>query len=232
MTIYGDVKDFLCNGNGSRITALDASHNTSLVYLSCAKNQLTSLDVSGLTNLSWLLCNNNQLTSLNVSGCNNLERIYCYDNQMSTQTIDNLYCQLSDKISEGTGGRLIVSCIATDEIVLATNKTNATDKNWDVKYYNEEDNMVDFPQTNGTYVCGEESSALANVEEQTISLYPNPAKDYVVLEGIKGEKVKVFDVNGRIVKQEVINERLDIRDLQSGVYYLQVKDITEKLIKK
>ncbi len=251
MTIYGDVGGFSCYGNGSKLTALDVSHNTALIYLECDKNNLTSLDVSTLTNLISLscdenqlisldvstltnlvdlACSENQLTSLNISGCDSLKYIICYGNPLSTRAIDNLYCQLPDRTSQEQG-EMVISLDSTDEIVLATNKTNATDKNWGVYWGDTTDYSIYEVVTNGTYVCGEEPSALANIEEQTITLYPNPAKDEIVLKGIK-EMVTVFDANGRIVKQEVINERLDIKDLKSGVYYLQVRDITTKLIKQ
>lgn len=337
MTIYGDVKKFYCSNNGSKITALDASHNTALTYLNCKKNQLTSLNVNGLTNLEKLYCYENQLTSLNVnactrlnyldcddnqltsldvsgltnleilycfknqltslnvnactrlnhldcesnqltslnvstltnleilycynnqltsldvstltnleylycyenrltsldiSGCGNLDYIVCYENHLSTQAIDNLYCQLPDRTSQETAGDIIVSLSALDTIVLATNKTNATNKDWAVLWCDTADYTIEEVVTNGTYVCGEESVSLADIESEQITIYPNPAKDKVMLKGIKGTRVTVFDANGRIVKQEVINERLDIKDLESGVYYLQVNDITNKIIKE
>ncbi|MDO5759853.1 MAG: leucine-rich repeat domain-containing protein, partial [Bacteroidota bacterium] len=229
-----------CNDN--QLTSLNLTGLTNLKELYCYTNQIASLDFTGLTNLEGIACYSNQLTSLDISGLSNLWAIASFDNPLSTQVIDRLYCQLPDRTSQSTPGILLVASSDIDETVLATNKTNATDKNWTVGYYEEgEEGFFEFPATTGTYVCGSEEepepepepepSALSDVETEGIILYPNPAKEEITLKGIRGEEVRVFDLSGKLVKQETINEKLDIRDLESGVYYIQVKGMTSKLIK-
>lgn len=60
-----------------------------------------------------------------------------------------------------------------------------------------------------------------------ITLYPNPARDYFVLDLPQGlpSKMTIFDMSGRLVKQEMINagEQISTYGLQNGIYILQVR---------
>ena len=111
MTVYGDLTGFNCSDNGANLTALDVSHNTQLTGLYCSLNQLYSLDVS----------KNTQLTGL-----------YCHGNNLSTQVLDDIYCALPDRTGKYNGviQPVFNSSSLDHTIVLATNKNNATAKNW------------------------------------------------------------------------------------------------------
>ena len=132
MKVYGDIIGFDCAGNGANITALDVSNNTQLEMLSCSNNTLSSLDVS----------KNTQLTTL-----------YCYGNKFTTAALDDIYCTLPDRTGKGNGEIQPVydSLSSNHATVLATNKQNAIDKNWNVQYYKGD---TDIPPTTGIYVCG------------------------------------------------------------------------------
>ena len=85
-----------------------------------------------------------------------------------------------------------------------------------------------------------EAIELASKSKNTIevALYPNPAKNYTVLEvqGLKEQtKVALFDVRGRKLREFDLSAgtesvRLDLRDLPSGVYTLMIGNTTKKLI--
>lgn len=83
MTIYGDVRQFDCSGNGAKITGLDASYNTQLTLLNCGSDSIKSLDISRNTRLMNLRCYDNRLTLLDVSKNTELEWIYCYKNALT-----------------------------------------------------------------------------------------------------------------------------------------------------
>ena len=83
MTIYGDVRQFDCSGNGAKITSLDASYNTQLTLLNCGSDSIKSLDISRNTRLMNLRCYDNRLTLLDVSKNTELEWIYCYKNALT-----------------------------------------------------------------------------------------------------------------------------------------------------
>lgn len=68
-----------------------------------------------------------------------------------------------------------------------------------------------------------------------IVVYPNPTSDYLHFSG-KVSAVQVFDAAGRIVKSELMNNIIDVRNLASGIYFVKYKtdkDVQmQKIIKK
>ena len=89
-----------------------------------------------------------------------------------------------------------------------------------------------------TFCPGTET--VAEYSQKMLNLYPNPAKSIVNLNtDLQGRtEVKVFDQNGRTVKHYVVNGlntiRLNVSDLQSGVYFISVSNeeniMTDKFI--
>ena len=74
--------------------------------------------------------------------------------------------------------------------------------------------------------------------QQALSLYPNPTKCMLNLSAdLQGRtEVKIFDLNGRTVKHYVVNGlntlRLNVNDLQSGVYFISVSNEGSTLVSK
>ena len=136
----------------NRLTALDVSGCTQLKMLNCRSNELTALDVSECTRLTELRCFSNRLTALDVSNNTQLNKLICYDNNFSTDALDDIYCTLPDRTGTTKGYiyPAYYSFSSNNATVIATNKTNATAKNWNVWY---SANDTDIPTT-GTYVCG------------------------------------------------------------------------------
>ncbi len=75
------------------------------------------------------------------------------------------------------------------------------------------------------------------------SIFPNPAHDVINFsnaENVTVDKVTISDINGRLVKSEhikaVSESRIDVSDLQPGIYFLTLSTnegmITKKIIKK
>ena len=98
------------------------------------------------------MCQDNRISSLDVSKNTELNWLYCHGNNFSTQALDDIYCSLPDRTGNTDGVILPVydSSSADHATVLATNKTNATAKNWKVRYYS---GSADIPATTGTYTC-------------------------------------------------------------------------------
>jgi hypothetical protein len=71
-----------------------------------------------------------------------------------------------------------------------------------------------------------------------LSLYPNPTQSVLNLSAdLQGRtEVKVLDLQGRIVKHYVVNGlsalRLNVSDLQSGVYFLSVSHEGSTMVNK
>ncbi len=142
---------FFCSNN--QISNLDVSQNTKLTALSCYNNKISNLDVSKNTELRILFCENNQLGNLDVRQNTKLTNLRCYHNLFTTGIVDALFCSLPDR-DIADNAKIYVLNNASDSNhadVLATNKQNATDKNWKVLYFNA---GSDIPATTGSYVCG------------------------------------------------------------------------------
>ena len=87
-----------------------------------------------------------------------------------------------------------------------------------------------------TYTC---SATLANseVKKQKISIYPNPAKEYVNLNRqTKASSVaKITTADGRLVKEIKITDnqtKIDVSGLAKGLYLITVDGESQKLIKE
>ncbi len=66
-----------------------------------------------------------------------------------------------------------------------------------------------------------------------ISIYPNPAKDYFILKGNKGNVIKIFNVNGSLLMSRILTssfEKIDINNLNSGIYFIKEGNNYSKLV--
>ena len=77
-------------------------------------------------------------------------------------------------------------------------------------------------------------SSVESVPAQQLRLYPNPARDYVLLEGIPaGATVAIYSLEGQLIYQaEAASDtlRISLTQLQEGTYILRVGDETRRLI--
>ncbi|MBR4391839.1 MAG: T9SS type A sorting domain-containing protein [Bacteroidales bacterium] len=65
--------------------------------------------------------------------------------------------------------------------------------------------------------------SVADVADNKLSMmavHPNPANDFLIIDGADGEIVSVYDVNGRLLIQEIYHDQLKIGNLESGLYVL------------
>ena len=88
ITVIGENITFL-GCNFLKLTSLDISRNTALIYLHCSNNQLTSLDVSNNTALTHLLCDSNPLKNLDVSKNAVLTYLNCANNELTSLDVSN-----------------------------------------------------------------------------------------------------------------------------------------------
>lgn len=65
--------------------------------------------------------------------------------------------------------------------------------------------------------------SVSNEELPEISLYPNPAKESIAVNGLSGTHFRIVDALGKTVRQGIlISERINIHDLAKGLYLFQV----------
>jgi len=76
-------------------------------------------------------------------------------------------------------------------------------------------------------------TGITTVSNTNISLYPNPAADYITITGFEGI-VNIYDLTGRLVleQQTTGNGYLNVSSLKSGLYVAKVNDKSIKFIKK
>ena len=71
------------------------------------------------------------------------------------------------------------------------------------------------------------------INNSAITLSPNPAKNYVIIDGLKsGDRINIIDNQGRLLIEEQsmgYKHRLDLHKLSSGFYYIQIIN-KEKII--
>jgi hypothetical protein len=78
----------------------------------------------------------------------------------------------------------------------------------------------------------------SSFDKNSISVYPNPATSVVNLsskDGLTFENVTIVDVNGRTVKTVAVNQtqsQINVSDLNSGVYFMNIETNEGKTVKK
>ncbi len=82
-------------------------------------------------------------------------------------------------------------------------------------------------------VTGIESPA----EQKRMNIFPNPAKEFVSVENFSGKQLQyqLIDISGRAVMSGVVKNKtskLDIRSLNSGIYFLRYQMNNESVVQK
>jgi hypothetical protein len=73
-----------------------------------------------------------------------------------------------------------------------------------------------------------------------MTFYPNPAVNTITVEvdqNLVEQSIELLDVTGKVIyssKLEAVQSIIDVSELASGIYYLQIKEsnIKEKFVKK
>jgi hypothetical protein len=65
-----------------------------------------------------------------------------------------------------------------------------------------------------------------------MSIYPNPANEFLNIKGFKSNNITIINSAGQIIKSiEVENDQINISDLKSGVYFIKTENVYSKFIK-
>lgn len=81
-----------------------------------------------------------------------------------------------------------------------------------------------------TFVEGS-TTAVEDVKKTDILIYPNPAQDVLIINGIEPEQLRVYDMKGQMVLCEYGTE-VHISNLADGTYLLQIGTQVVRFIKK
>lgn len=155
--------------------------------------------------------------------------------QLSWNPIEgSIGCKLRASI-QGSGNQQTVSVFGSEPssyFVPASAIEVGAEYEWQVRCGCSTDPVVAGPWSDestfsfGNSIFGGLSSELS--EMSSLKLYPNPADEYVMLSGTAIVQYSVFDVNGRLVNNQMVGQveasdfRLDVSDLESGLYLISV----------
>ncbi len=78
-----------------------------------------------------------------------------------------------------------------------------------------------------TLYCEFQMLITASVDENelNIEVYPNPVVDYVQLTGVQSGTYDLFTIGGKAIRREqtFTNASIDVRDLPSGLYFIEIQ---------
>ena len=142
----------------------------------------------------------------------------CFDQQSQTYIV---------RVQNETGGYLKLVDVYNSNIIAST---AISDDNY---FY--ELQLDNYPFAIDAYNLLDSNENVQNNLDY-LTIYPNPSTDFVYINGTDKELVAiVVDLLGKQVLRESINEKLDISQLEKGVYILQLSDgdklTTQRIIK-
>jgi len=75
----------------------------------------------------------------------------------------------------------------------------------------------------GSFTVEDPASSINEITLNTITVYPNPASNYIVLREVKkGLHFSIIDLNGKEVLNGLTEKQVDISNLEKGVYFIEI----------
>ncbi len=81
------------------------------------------------------------------------------------------------------------------------------------------DNNYDFDLVNGTLTIQQ----VLSIDDNSVLIYPNPAKDQLTIRGVDIAEVKVLALDGKVLNRSENSNRIDIATLKTGLYILWIR---------
>lgn len=207
------------------ITNINIANNTGLRSLWFSNTAITSLDVSPLSNLEVLSCWGSPITELDLSANPKLTDVYCFDTPIQSLNLAN-----------GHNDSLVfvwihenpdLECVQVDD-------EDYSNTNWISGSQVNEDPFI----YDSTVVFSEDCAALglAEITESHLSVYPNPANDFVTISITQSTEISIYNMLGDRVSSQTITpeiNQIDLSALKTGVYFIQAENSEAiKLIKQ
>lgn len=82
-----------------------------------------------------------------------------------------------------------------------------------------------------TFALSGTPTATENVQNNAILVYPNPTQDVLMIQGIEPQTLRVYDMQGRMLKAEN-GTQVSVGNLAEGTYLLQIGTQVVRFIKK
>lgn len=199
-----------CKNNN--ISTLNVSSNTLLTRIWAQNNDITAINTVSNSNLQQLRVQNNDLTVLDVSSNSNLIQLRCQGNNLT---------ELNAKTGNNTNMTFFIAnnnpslaCIEVDDITYA-------DANF---------------TKDATATFSTDCSTLSNLDfdlTQDLSIYPNPTSNSIVVSSASNiTSLKLYNLLGELIMVVKNRNKLDLSNLNSGIYLVNIQTEKGKITKK
>ncbi len=239
-----------CSGN-YLFTTFIHGYMPSLRYLTCNYSSLTTLDAQQFPNLEYLDCSNSSITSANLSGLSQLVELNIRNTLITTldcsQTaVDILYCGDNPNLTSiNIRNNVISSNEICQECLITLDLSNLTNLSTICVDDGEEYDNGEFIVGPSVQMfvgpnCDVLLSAFSSTIEDTIVLYPNPVADLITIEknnSTEIESIAIHNPLGQLVKTLTGSElnassSIDVTDLKTGTYFMEINSNQGKTTKK
>lgn len=200
-------------------TSIDLTNNILLDDLHCVTHQLQELDLSKNGALEKLLFYNGQLPSLDLSQNNLLQRVQLYNNNLQSLDIRNGNNTLLSDSDIRLNDNPNLECVYVDDSAYSTS-------NW-----------ATYIDNHTTFVETEEQCNALGVNDfsqnNNISIYPNPVKEFVTIKSKTGLKnVEAYNILGKKVNLKKDQDCYSVSHLSNGIYFLNIQTVNGIVKKK
>ena len=74
-----------------------------------------------------------------------------------------------------------------------------------------------------------EVDGISEISNPNILIYPNPTSDFIFIENIEPQQVTIYSLDGKLVKSVENANIVDVRDLESGLYLININGVARKI---
>ena len=74
-----------------------------------------------------------------------------------------------------------------------------------------------------------DNEGITEVSDSDICIYPNPTSDFIRIENAEPQFVTIYSIDGRLVKTVENTNVIDVRDLNKGMYLINIDGVVKKL---
>lgn len=120
--------------------------------------------------------------------------------------------------------------VATDGYVETTleNLEDNTEYMFGMRLYFDDSNFIEYYPLSFT-------TEIDNINEITSSemmIYPNPATDFIYINNSENVDIQIFTLDGKMIKSEKDVNVVDVRDLASGAYLININGKAARFVKR
>ena len=73
-----------------------------------------------------------------------------------------------------------------------------------------------------------DNTGITEISNSNIYIYPNPASDFIIIENAEPQQITIYSLDGRLVKTVEGSNVVDVRDLNKGVYLINIDGVIKK----